>query len=142
VDGFLNGEFITSEFLVTCLKLLEVLRGPSPVAVEVEEEPASSEGLDEGRRGEDTPSRLLICSGDQPFADELMMESRAALETAVPLCRLRRVPGDGWGEEEDMSLSDEELEADAGRGVRTVNGMVGDTRDVEQGDVRGEDVLL
>jgi hypothetical protein len=126
VDGFLNGEFITSEFLVTCLKLLEVLRGPSPVAVEVEveEEPASSEGLGEGRSAEETLSRLLICSGDQPFADELMMESRAALETAVPLCRLRRVPGDGWGEEEDISLRDEELDADAGRGVRTVNGMV------------------
>jgi hypothetical protein len=119
---FLKGELCTRLFLATCLKLLDVLLGPSPTVVEVEADAESSEGVGDGFNGEEEVlSRLLICRGDHPLAEDDMIESRAAFEAAEPLWRLRRAAfGEGEGCGEDMSG---ELQV-AGSGVRTVNGML------------------
>ena len=68
MSGERKGEFETSEFFETCLKLLLVRRGVAP---------SCSEGLGEGLREEVTESRFWICRGDQPLAEEDMMELRA-----------------------------------------------------------------
>lgn len=76
--GDLKGEFETSEFFVTCLKELLVRLGEaaSPgdnMCV------GSGEAAGEFLRGEVKPSvRLLIWRGDHPFAEEVMIELRAA----------------------------------------------------------------
>jgi hypothetical protein len=44
------------------------------------------------------PSRLLICSGDHPFADDSMIDFRAAAETELGVgWSLIRSEVDGWG---------------------------------------------
>lgn len=62
--------------MVTCLKLELVRRGDALIAGLGE----VSLGFGEGFNGEvmETESRLLICKGDQPLAEDEMMEFRAA----------------------------------------------------------------
>ena len=67
MTGERKGEFDTSEFFETCLKLVLVRLG---------EFPSVSDGLGDGLSGEVTESRLLIWSGDQPFAEEEMIDFR------------------------------------------------------------------
>lgn len=86
----LKGEFETSEFLVTCLKLELVRRGDASSPGEVTPSDKPGEGL----RGD--PSFLAILSGDHPCAEELMIEVRAALAAVCgDECSLMRVCVDG-----------------------------------------------
>jgi hypothetical protein len=85
VEWLLKGEFDTSELVVTCLKLELVLRGEALIS------PFGlgdvSLGFGEGLSGEvrEVESRLFICKGDHPFAEEEMIEFRAV-----------SLPGEGW----------------------------------------------
>lgn len=87
----------TKEFFVTCLKDELVLLGEAA-------SPGDNMCVGSGDaagdfRGEVRPSaRLLICRGDHPFAEELMMELRAAEEVELGVAwSLSRLPVDGRG---------------------------------------------
>ena len=82
---------------MTCLKLELVRRGE-----------AAAEGSGEGLRGEDeTESRLLICSGDQPLADEWMIELRAAADAALgDAVKRSRLEGEVGAAEGDGAVVD------------------------------------
>lgn len=89
MEVFLNGELATSEFLVTCLNELLVLLGPSADGAESDVWPTAVPLPGEGDVGFDPmeglgeASRLFICSGDHPLAEEEMMLSRAARDAAL-----------------------------------------------------------
>lgn len=90
-----NGELDTSEFRVTCLKLLLDRRGDAA---------SGEEGFGEGFIGEPVGSRLLIWSGDHPLAEDEMMLLRATFEAVLgDGCRRRRCAGDVGVGEVDMA---------------------------------------
>lgn len=89
VVGDLNGDFETSEFFVTCLNELLVRLGPPSERDTGSGEPAERFG--EGFNGErEVESRLLICKGDQPLAEEFMIEFLAALAAEGEPAKLSR----------------------------------------------------
>lgn len=81
----LNGEFETSEFLVTCLKLELVRRGDAALMFGLV---GSAEGCLSGE------SRLWIWRGNHPLALELMIESRSRWLAGLGKARLGGV-GEG-----------------------------------------------
>ena len=82
--GDLKGELETNELVATCLNDELLLRGDEASCVNV---PGETGDL----MGEVMESRLLICKGDHPFAEEEMMEFRTADAAAFgDACRRSR----------------------------------------------------
>lgn len=78
----------TSEFLETCLKLELERRGET---AGLDDAPVAEAGL----RGDVVESRLLICRGDHPLAEEAMIELRAAVAALLgESLRRSLAPGD------------------------------------------------
>lgn len=131
---FLNGLELTRLFFATCLNELLVRLGPPGLSERSTVSDAASDDGDvllllRGERGDVMLSRLWICSGDQPLAEDEMIESRAAREAEGPLPdKLSRADVceelDGGDKGVDASEEGMVLWVEAESGVSTANGIV------------------